>query len=203
MKLIISATIAAAALLATGCANDAPTQAPPVTVFVTPTTVPASAASGGRNIPQSEKSPRGNLIKTVGTPSAIGGGTDPDLMYWTVTNITVDEPCSRHYADKASRGHFVALDIEAETTAAYDGRGISGFHPGNDWSLVDGSGVTLPSAASVAGYTCHEPNWPVEMQPSSKYKFRLTFDSPTTSGILVFTPSGAGPTKYGGWEWAF
>ncbi|MEV0774061.1 hypothetical protein [Nocardia salmonicida] len=197
MKRTAVAAIAAATLLATGCANDTPAQAPPVTVFVTPSST-AAAPGGDGGIPKAEKSPRGNLIKTVGTPGASGPSNGPVSITFTVTRITVDEPCSEKYASNSRRGHFVVLDFDVETSPSYQGGSGDGFHPGNDWSLVDATGLTLPHADSVEAYSCHDNTWPTDMQPASKYRFRLTFDSPTPTGILIYSPDDDS-----GWEWAF
>ncbi|MGW5924192.1 hypothetical protein ACWFPY_34810 [Nocardia fluminea] len=119
-------------------------------------------------------------------------------MTFTVTKITVDESCSKPSAATPTSGHFIALDMEVKTSTAYLGDNITGFHPGNDWSLVDAGGTTLPHADSNAVYGCHQADWPTDMQPASTYRFRLTFDSPTPTGILVYDPA-----PDGGWEWAF
>ncbi|MGW3545913.1 hypothetical protein ACWDNI_35975 [Nocardia niigatensis] len=194
MRTVAALPIAAAALLLAGCGTSddkphaAPSSAPASTSAVAATTAPA-------------KSQRGNLVKAVGSEAgmSLSAGSDP-VLKWTVTNIQVDAPCAAPSVTPQN-GHFVVVSIDAQTSAAFDPAGPPAgfFHPGNYWNIVDANGVTQSHPDTTQVYSCNQGDWPVKLAPASRYKFHLTFDSPTPTGTLTFVPVTGAP----GWEWTF
>ncbi|MBF6133526.1 hypothetical protein IU501_10995 [Nocardia otitidiscaviarum] len=132
-------------------------------------------------------------MKRVGEEAGISRPGEPSVVAWTVTDIGVDEPCTSIIAVPAERGHFITLDVEAWTGPQFEPGALPGnWQANNDWSFVDADGITVPRPYSTASSYCHEIDDPRDIAPASKYRFRLTFDVPTPSGILVFRPHGDG-----------
>lgn len=182
--------LAVVAAVLTGCGSE--------TTAAEPSTTPAASSPVTTTEAGPARSPRGHIMKTVGQEAAIGYPDQPPVIAWTVTALTVDEPCTSEYSLPAD-GHFVSATIEAQTSAEYVDAKFGGFHPGNFWELVDADGITHSHPDSNAVYRCHEGDWPTDMTPSSRYRFRVTFDSPTPHGVLVYLP----PDRPDGWEWSF
>ncbi|RBO82053.1 hypothetical protein [Nocardia puris] len=187
------APLAAVLLLLTGCGGDEspePDAATPTTTAATtaPTTTAAAPA----------KSPRGNLVKQIGEEAGMGKPGEAPVLSWTVTGITVDAPCTREFTDPPEAGHFVVASIEAETSPAYPpGLVLNGFHPVN-WKVIDAEGFTREDVDTSAALICHGADWPQDLAPGSRYRFSVTLDSPSPTGVLVFNP-----TEDGGWEYPF
>lgn len=162
--------------------------APPST-GTTPTVVP-------------NRSPRNNIVKTVGEMAAIGKPGESDLISWTITDTAVDQPCTGTYPRPAENGHFVSIFLEVKSSPEFTTDVLpGGFGPQNNWRIVDAEGFTHRNIATVAAAMCHDSDWPDPLAPASKYRFRLTFDSPTPTGILTFVPYDR--VSDGGWEWPF
>lgn len=184
----------AAALLLTGCGSSGGDSVP------TTTESPAVATTTAATAPAKTTSVRGNLVQGIGVEAGIGKPGEAPVIKWTVTDIKADVPCTESTALPSVNGHFVVVSIDAETSPAFAPAKLPAgfFHPGNYWSLMDASGITHPQADSDAVYRCRKGDWPIDLAPGSKYRFQLTFDSPTTGGVLAFAPTGPG-----GWEWKF
>ncbi|WP_040814665.1 hypothetical protein [Nocardia concava] len=197
MRTVAALPIAFAAALLAGCGSSGDASAPP---SATTTAVPAAATTTAAAGPSKTTSPRGNLVEPIGTEAGIRKPGEDPVIKWTVTEIKADVPCTESTALPSENGHFVVVSIDAETSAGFVPAKLPAgfFHPGNYWSLVDASGITHPHADSTAVYRCRKGDWPIDLAPGSKYRFQLTFDSPTASGILAFAPTGPG-----GWEWNF
>lgn len=195
MRLPVYASTAVLAVIGaalTGCGSGETTAADPVAP-ATASSAPATTTAAGP-----ARSPRGHIVKTVGEQAAIGYSDKQPVIAWTITELTVDAPCTAPLPLPAE-GHFVSAVIEVQTSPEYVDAEFGGFHPGNYWELVDAEGITHPHPDSDAVYRCHEGDWPTDMTPSSRYRFRVTFDSPTPHGTLVLVP----PDRPDGWEWAF
>ncbi|MEU0542925.1 hypothetical protein ABZ319_23940 [Nocardia sp. NPDC005978] len=160
------------------------------------------SSPGGVTAPAGATSQRGATIKAVGQESGVGKPGAEPVIKWTVTNIEVGAACAEAAAVPAENGQFVVVSVDAATSSEFDQGKIGGpgfFHPGNHWQLVDSAGVPHPHPASDAAYRCTTADWPEDLAPGSRYQFKLTFDSQTPTGTLLFAP----PNWAGGWEWTF
>lgn len=201
---IAAAAVASSALVVAACSNAASetTEAASSTTSAATSTTTA-AASSTRSGDIGKPSPRGNYVGSVGTPVAAGNqqsGSKPSIT-WTITDIAVDPPCELSIAKPATNGHFVVATIDAETAEGFDEDVTlpGGFHPSNNWSIVGPDGYVQPRATSDASIYCIDAEWPQELAPGSKYRFRVVFDSKSSSGILTYKA----PNWNGGWEWQF
>lgn len=193
MRIAAALTVFATAALLSGCGSSDNNSSE----------IPKSstAASTASTTSAPAKSSRGTDVKAIGQESGIGKAGAEPVLKWTVTGIKVDQPCTEELSLPAKNGHFVVVSIDAQTSSEFDQAKLGGagwFHPGNHWQLVDSAGVTHPHADSDAVYRCTKADWPVDLAPGSKYSFKLTFDSNTPTGALLFMPP-----SWPGWEWAF
>lgn len=104
--------LGAATLLLAGCVWQPHTAPSDDVVGVGMQSLPA-----GPETPGPESTVRsGPLPKTVGEPFEVTSG-DGAIARFTVTELTVDAPCSSASAREPSNGHFVRLEIEGSTDA--------------------------------------------------------------------------------------
>lgn len=180
-----------------GDAESADTAAPSSTE-----TQSATSTTSVTRAAQHELSPRGNYIAEIGKP--IGAGnlrTSEPAVKWTITEIAVDPQCELSISKPSEDGHIILASIEAETQPGFeeDVTLPGGFHPGNNWSIADSDGYVQTRPTSEASLFCIDAEWPDEMVPASKYRFRVAFESATPSGVLQYRP----PNWNNGWEWQF
>ncbi|WP_280265325.1 hypothetical protein [Nocardia wallacei] len=199
--MIVAAALALTAALATACSSSGEGQVgygststapkPPLLSLISQT----PAAPG---VPA--KSQRNNVVKRVGESSGIGRAGEQPVVSWTVTSVTVDPTCTKSIAELPENGHFVVVTMEAETSPAFEYAALpGGFHPMNNWAIVDADGVSQPHPSTTAATHCLDLDFPPQLAPGSRYSFHLVFDSRTPTGVLTFVPTlGAG-----GWEWSF
>ena len=107
---------------------------------------------------------------------------------WTVTNITLDAPCTDEYAEPPENGHMVVMDVTAQTTKDLPTDqplylGVTG-----DWQYVlkDGTISNAPVNGSAALCLPQADRLPDVIGPASKAQGKLVFDLPTTDGYLVY-----------------
>lgn len=168
-----------------------------VPASATPTPTPTAS--------QPAKSPRGNLIKTVGQPA---GQTDPvtkkQVVNFTINSITVDPPCTGPYAQPAEKGHFVILDASIETFPELAEVSYPKFDLSpHSFQFVGANGTTYNgNLTSGASYGCLPENEVLPINgvgPAERVTGKIILDVPETTGTLVFKSMGG----LSGWEWAF
>jgi hypothetical protein len=152
-----------------------------------------------------KKSPRGNIIKAIGEPAGQSDQiTKKQTVNFTVNAITVDAPCTGAYPSPAENGHFVVLDVVAETLPEL---GESSYpkwdiNP-SSFQFVGASGTTFNGNLGTMGsYSClaDAEEFPMAgMGPAEKVSAKVVVDVPETTGTLVFKSLGS----MSGWEWAF
>lgn len=120
---------------------------------------------------------------------------------WTITSIEVDPECELSISKSSEDGHIIIASIEAETREGFDEDLTlpGGFHPENNWSVADADRYVETRPTSEASRYCIDAEWPSELVPASKYRFRVAFESPTPSGVLQYRASNWA----NGWEWQF
>jgi len=203
-----SKSLATLALIATlgltACSSNNPTASTP---DVTP--VGGNAASAApSSAPASEgpaKSARGNIIKTVGQPAGMFDlKTKEPTVNFTITKITVDPPCTGSYPQPATNGHFVVVDVVAETTEALGKQTWPKFDiSAHNFKFVSANGTTYNgSLSSGPSYGCLADSeaFPMTgMGPAEKVSGRIALDIPETTGVLVYKDQ----LNQLGWEWNF
>jgi len=202
----IFTSIAAVAILTTGCAGQSATQqaAPTVepistvtpSVMASPTATPSATATA-------KKSPRGNVVKTVGEPGWQNLASGEKVMSFVVKSISVDSACTSPYAQAPQNGHFIAVAVDVETTPDL-AKDINKFvwFGAQSWKLIADNGTTYNgSLDSGPAYGClnDSERLPSNIGPAEKVTGTLVLDVPVTSGTLVLENTGGG----GGWEWVF
>lgn len=194
------AALALASLAIAACSPGEPTPEATAPGVQAATVEPSPSASSTEN-----RSKRGNLVKEVGEPALIvfpGQESEP-IVNFVVKDIMVDPACPRDIAQPPEIGHFVVLEIEAETGAqpifeeAFGGQKYQ-FNP-NWWKFVDAKGTTANSTTSQATYACLEEAeyLPMEIGSMERVTGKLVLDIPTTEGTLIFDDPLSGAT----WEW--
>ena len=195
MRLVIIPLIATV-LMVGGCSAD-----PPVTSqadldathssSLAPTTTTAAPSAPA-------KSPRGHIIKQIGQVAGQADVNGKMMLTFTLDKVQVDAKCTDQYAEKAKRGHYIALSFTVKTTADLPADGGTVFTQ-HDFDIVGADGVTESEVASYG--ICMKPDeyfTTDALAPSSQYRGLIVLDSKNTMGVVAFRPGGAG-----GWEWAF
>lgn len=199
--LSVLALIATAGLGLTACGGTpSATATSPSVEGIGATPAAAAPASEGP-----KKSPRGNLIKAIGEPAGQSDQiTKKQIVNFTVNAITVDAPCTGSYPSPSENGHFVVLDVVAETLPELAESSYPKFdiNPAN-FQFVGANGTTFNGNLGTAGsYSClaDAERFPMNgMGPAEKVAAKVVIDVPETTGTLVYKSLGS----LAGWEWAF
>ncbi|NMH97295.1 hypothetical protein [Pseudonocardia acidicola] len=194
---LLCTAVATAALVLTACSDSPPASNPPAPNV--PTAAPPTTTAAA--LPKSE---RGLTIKQVGQPAGwtTADGSTQEVTF-VIDKITVDPKCEASYSQKPENGHFVRVDIRAETTTAMETNAGYAISP-SEWAVVGPDGVTESSVASGPSFSCLRSSdmFPTDpLTPASKYRGSIVLDTRSTSGTLTFRPGFFGGS--GGWEWRF
>lgn len=140
--------------------------------------------------PEPETSERGNRVKHIGDTAYIYADASKKTEWarWTVTNITLDAPCTNEYAEPSENGHMVVMDVTVQTTKDLPTDqplylGVTG-----DWQYVlkDGTISNAPVNGSAALCLPRADVLPDVIGTASKAQGKIVFDLPTTDGYLVY-----------------
>lgn len=202
--LIAAASIAVAlALTACSAGRPADTGKTPESspVAATPAS-PGPSASAGSEFGASAKSSRGNLLKEIGQiAGTTSSATNAVTSRFTVTDITMDIPCTSRFQSPPKNGHYVGIHLNVETTPelAQDPYPSLSFTP-FEWQAYDAEGKRLNDPQGNA-YSCLDQGelLPSQIGPGQSVSGWIVLDVASTSGTLVFAMAG-GPT---GWEWKY
>lgn len=150
--------------------------------------------------PEPKTSERGNVVKHIGDTAYIyaDASRKTELARWTVTNITLDAPCTDEGAEPSENGHMVVMDVTVQTTKDLPTDqtlylGVTGYW---QYVLKDGTISNAPVNGSAALCLPQADMLPSEIGPASKAQGKLVFDLPTTDGYLIY--KGGYAT---GWEY--
>lgn len=168
----------------------------------------AESESGGaeetRDTMDSEKSPRGNLIKKIGETASVAteGGEGDVLVEFAITDVATNADCTNEYADEPANGNFVVVTIEATTMpelAEQEYMTSWGFNP-YDFHIVGDDGKRENDSTGTA-YSClsESESLPFEIGPGQTVEGKVALDSAYEKGVLVYVPGSVGA----GWEWEF
>lgn len=161
--------------------------------------------SEGAGTPAEEVSERGNAEMAVGETAKVFPIGDPEnpVLTFTVTAIETDPTCTADYPQEPENGHFLAVDIEAETGSAEQ---FEELLMGQDFHLSPGSfefigrdGITANTVISGPAFGCLPPSesLPSDIGHSETVSGSVVLDVPQTEGILVLEE----PMTQKSWEW--
>lgn len=199
-KLPHLAGLALAAATLAGCSS-----AEPATNPTAPGVDAATAESTSSPDPTESTSARGNLVKKVGQPAGVTlpGQEDDPVVTFAVKDIEVDPTCTGQLPQSPEIGHFIVVDIEAETgTAAQFEEAFMGqdyqFNQ-HWWKFVDAKGTTANNIVSTPTYTClpEAEALPGMIGPAERVTGKIVLDTPSTKGTLIFDD----PLSGNAWEW--
>lgn len=201
--MIRAAIVAAALSLTTLAACGAPASSSAPTLNVPKAAEAVAAAPSSAAAKPANLSPRGNVTKQLGDVAAFGPTQDQLVVKFAIDKITVDPKCTSQFASKPQNGHFIRLDVRAETDPAMPNNGLYTINP-FEFSTVGADGITESTLMTGAAITCVDTSELLpsgSFSPGSKYRGALILDTKNPSGLLVFRPGFMGTT--GGWEWTY
>lgn len=211
MKMNMKKTTAVAALAGlialTGCStsNDVEATAPSVEAAASTPTEPATESTAPTSIETAaaeaaDKSPRGNLIKTLGEGAGVTNANGDVIAEFVVNSIT-PAVCTGPYAVASENGNLIALDVNISTTPELAAEPFPMFDL-NPYSMkvIAPNGTTSNvNLASAATYSCllDGEAVPTGIGPAENVTGKIIIDSEVPSGTLV--------VGYGmlGWEYEF
>jgi hypothetical protein len=195
------AVVATVGLSLVACGGSpSPSATSPSVEGVVPATTSAPPATQ-----EAKKSARGNIVKALGEPAGITDSvTKKQVANFAINAITQDAPCTGPYPQPAQNGHFVALDIVAETTPDLAESTYPKFDINSAmFQFVGANGTTYNGSLNTAPtYSClpDSQTFPMGgMGPGEKVSAKVVLDVPETTGTLVFKSLGS----LSGWEWTF
>ena len=163
---------------------------------------PQVVVSAPAAAPEGDTSERGNVVKKPGEVAGFGPTNDDIAVTFAVDKITVDPKCTSGYSQKPENGHFVRVDLRAETkpTMPLDrGYSIGSF----DFTTVGPDGLTEQNISTGSGFMCLDSSeqFPSTINPGSKYRGAIVLDTKNPAGVLVYRPAFMFGT--GGWDWTY
>jgi hypothetical protein len=172
-----------------------------------PTVPPAVESSAmATNNPDATKSERGHVIRVLGQGAGISDKSGKQAASFVVNNITIDPVCTGKDPVAPENGHFLALEISAQTYPPLkDVFGHSGTFPfrgGSNWKLIAANGTTYNGdleSSPARDCLADAEIFPYSLGPAEKATGKIVLDVPTTEGTLVFDPF----FEDAGWEWQY
>lgn len=180
-RMRLTATLTAALLLLAGCgaqqgANEG--------------NQPHKKPEQAQQQPEPETSERGNRVKHIGDTAYIyaDASRKTEWARWTVTNITLDAPCTNEYAKPSENGHMVVIDVTVQTTKDLptDQPLYLGVAGAWQYVLKDGTISNAPVQGSAMLCLPRADRLPDQIGTASKAQGKLVFDLPTTDGYLIY-----------------
>lgn len=164
--------------------------------------ISAAAETSESSAPAQEESERGNLIKEVGDVAGILSEDGEPIIEFTVDKMTVDPKCTGKWKEKPENGHFILLEVSAQTYKNVDEVNSNGWmlNP-YIFKIINEDGTTSnASAATGASYYCFNENkYLPTMGDAEKAAGYVVLDVEDPSGTLVYEE---GYTNIG-WEWEY
>lgn len=172
----------------------------------TPPTIPPAASSSAlpTDTPVEAKSDRGNIIRTLGQGAGLADKSGNQAVSFVLNKITIDPECTSEFARPPQNGHYLALDISAQTFPPLKdlfGSGQIDFGAHN-WKLIVANGTTYNgtlSSGPALGCLADSEKLPDRVGTGEKVTGTLILDVPATEGTLVFAPTFADAS----WEWQY
>lgn len=192
----VSAAVLGAVATLAAC-TVAPPSVPVETRSAAPSAQPRAVEPSAAPTPA--VSERGFTVTRVGEPFVVPDEAGEPLATFTVTALTVDPPCSAPAASAPRNGHFVRVDLSAQTSDSFT-MGDVALREGM-FRVVDDAGFTFDGMiATPEAFTCLPPDeqFPLVLTPGASIAGALVVDVPSASGILI----ADGFTR-GGWEWTY
>jgi hypothetical protein len=170
-----------------------------------PTIPPAATSSAlATDNPGATISERGNIIRALGQGAGLSDKSGNQAVSFVVNKITIDPVCTAEFARPPQNGHFLALDISAQTFPPLKdlfGSGQFDFGASN-WKLIAANGTTYNGSLNsgpAIGCLADAEQLPDLVGTGEKVTGTLILDVPATKGTLVFAPTFADAS----WEWQY
>lgn len=196
LALAILALTALSIGVLTAC-SDEPDPVPTIDAGPPPTTTAAPAAG---SFGDQTRSPRGNLVKEIGQPGAVNDDVVGIVLEFRVDSITQNAPCQAEgYTDEPENGQFLAVDVFATTTPAFDPTMQDTSFLGTSWTVVTADGVRHNVSTGPA-IGCSQSSNLLNLTPAITVTGTVLLDAPTDLDGAVVILSNA--LVDGGWEWA-
>jgi hypothetical protein len=195
VALILAGIVSSALASSLKSATDGPAPSVPPAV--------QSSAMASDN-PDAKKSDRGNIIRAIGQGAGLSDKSGKQAVSFVVNKITIDPACTGQYPRPAQNGHFLAVDISAQTYPPLKdlfGSGQFDFSAFN-WKLIAANGTTYNGSLSsgpASGCLADAQKLPDRVGTGEKVTGTLILDVPATEGVLVFAPTFADTS----WEWQY
>ncbi|MFE8884935.1 hypothetical protein ACFYLX_03710 [Pseudarthrobacter enclensis] len=145
-------------------------------------------------------------MKSFGQGASITDMThdDREIVNFTVNSIT-PVACTEPYAQPATNGHLVAVDVAVETKPELAEAIMKNYYlGGGDFKFVADNGTTfngnLFSAATISCLPAAEQFPSAGLGPGEKAAGKVILDVPAPTGILVLK---APFSSSNGWEYKF
>ncbi|HVV10279.1 hypothetical protein [Amycolatopsis sp.] len=175
---------------------------PTLALTVSPVAPPANppAPSTKKGAPRIVETKVGEKARFTSPDTTAG----PDVEF-AVTKITVDGRCTEQFSEKAGNGHYVFVEISAETAPTMSSVFATGLMNPLDFAVVGPDGITTTGHALATdrtfGCLSHTRQFPVvALAPGRKYTGTIVLDSPVIHGHVVLVPTG-GIIEADGWAW--
>lgn len=148
-----------------------------------------------------KKSPRGNILMSVGDTGTSSSKANGNLLYKFTVNSIAPITCNQEYARPSENGALVAVDVTVETTpelaeSSYPKFNLSGY----DFKYISANGTTFNgNLTTIATYGCipDAETFPSGgMGPAEKVSAKVLLDLPAPSGILVISHNLSGGFEY-------
>lgn len=197
------AVLAGVILLLAGCASPQPAATGQATPVEPPSVSPAATTPAPASPSETQAgNERGNVVKKLGETAYLETADGATLAKFKITKIQVDPKCTGAAVDKPQNGHYIAVTMDIQTTAALAEADDPAFSvmPAF-WKVISPEGVTENDSDGNA-YSCmaEKDLLPGRVGPGEHVKGIVVLDSAHTSGGLVLLFD---LFESRGWEWGF
>ncbi len=165
------------------------------------------ASTNTQQGPASPPAPGGPTQVKLGQTFDIPDQAGRSVARASIDKVEVDPICTDDYGtvEPAAKGHYIAVQMTVETTAAFLPRQAFTYPSGYDFQVTGPDGLTESSVYDdTSGGLCiaDRETFDGPFQANAKYQRWLSLESENTSGTLLFRPHFMA-SSLPGWEVEF